>query len=529
MNSNSLSARLAGTGERMFLPAVIVINLIIKAIAAGILELGNDEAYYWTYAMFPDWSHFDHPPMVGFIIQYFTLNLTLHSELFIRAGALVLSSANIIILFYLVRRVSSVLAAYIAVIMYIASFYFNLISGLFILPDAPQMFFVILSLYYVLPSLTEKNPTRRDQLNIILFGLFTGLAFLSKYHSLFLWFGAGLYILLINRIWFKKPSLYLSMACTVLLSLPVLYWNYKNNFISFTYHENRIGLLHSPINYNSFLQFNLGEFFYQNPFLSVAYTITLYKIFSLKRRKIPDRNILLLFLALPLILIFTLLSLFHTTLPHWSGPAFICLIILSSEYLADNYDKMKRLTAILLSGALAMFFLILIAGTIQIKTGFIRMNNDDNSIYMGRNDFTLDMFGWAQAREKFKDFLKKEGISEYDHNRLAIVSNKWFTAAHLDYYIAYPLHIKLIAVGSIENIHKYFWIDKTRTINKTDRVFYLTDSRNYKGPEEYLPYCKNIIPLDTLTIFRSNKAVRSIYIYDMEDFRASAAINSLVP
>lgn len=39
-------------------------SLLIRALAAGLLELGNDEVYYWTYALFPDWSHFDHPPML---------------------------------------------------------------------------------------------------------------------------------------------------------------------------------------------------------------------------------------------------------------------------------------------------------------------------------------------------------------------------------------------------------------------------------------------------------------------------------
>ncbi|MDP4224696.1 MAG: hypothetical protein Q8868_15420, partial [Bacteroidota bacterium] len=96
-----------------FLLTIAALNLLIKAVPAGILELGNDEAYYWTYALFPDWSHFDHPPVVGLLIQLFTLNLTLGGEIFIRAGALVLSAANIILLFYLVKKLYSRSAAYI--------------------------------------------------------------------------------------------------------------------------------------------------------------------------------------------------------------------------------------------------------------------------------------------------------------------------------------------------------------------------------------------------------------------------------
>jgi hypothetical protein len=93
--------------DKHFLFVLVAVNLIIKVIPAGLLELGNDEVYYWTYALFPDWSHFDHPPMVGLLIQLCSVNLNLHGELFIRAGALILSSANIVLLFYLVRRLFS--------------------------------------------------------------------------------------------------------------------------------------------------------------------------------------------------------------------------------------------------------------------------------------------------------------------------------------------------------------------------------------------------------------------------------------
>jgi len=63
---------------------LIIVSTAIRALIAGFIELGNDEVYYWTYALYPDLSHFDHPPMVGYVIQMFTLNLNLSGEFFIR-------------------------------------------------------------------------------------------------------------------------------------------------------------------------------------------------------------------------------------------------------------------------------------------------------------------------------------------------------------------------------------------------------------------------------------------------------------
>ena len=519
----SISAR---RRETYYLSILVLLNLLIKIIPAAILELGNDEVYYWTYALFPDWSHFDHPPMVGLLIQLFTFNLHLHGEFFIRLGALILSSASIFILFYLVKRVFSSRAAWFAVIMFISSFYFNIISGLFMLPDTPQVFFVVLALYFLLPSVTSPNPGRKEISNFILFGFFTGLAFLSKYHSLFLWAGAGLYILIKNRIWLKKPGFYLSIIVTLILMIPVFYWNYKNNFISFTFHENRVGLFHSHINPVSFSQFNFGEMFYQNPVLFVLFIIATIRILIKKKPDINQADILLLITGIPLIVIFTLFSLFHTTLPHWTGPAFICFIIITAEYLANMYNLKRKAVIRILSLALILFVAVLVTGTLQIETGFISIGKNQKYDHTGKNDFTLDMYGWKQAREGFEDYLSREGISKGSLKNTVIISDNWFPAAHIDYYIAYPLGIRLIALGNIERIHKYYWIDRRRGLKKTDRIFYITDSRNFHSPDQFRSCFSSIIPADTIVINRNKKPVKYIYIYKMNDFSCDSIPNS---
>jgi len=53
---------------------LILFSSLIRAFIAQFIGLGNDEVYYFTYALFPDWSHFDHPPMVGWVIQFFSFN-----------------------------------------------------------------------------------------------------------------------------------------------------------------------------------------------------------------------------------------------------------------------------------------------------------------------------------------------------------------------------------------------------------------------------------------------------------------------
>lgn len=503
--------------EILFVLLIITINLIIKAIPASLIELGNDEVYYWTYALFPDWSHFDHPPMVGIMIQLFSLNLTFDTELFIRLSSLILSSASILFLFYLVKRIYSLNAAYISALLFTASFYLNIISGLFIMPDSPQMFFVILSLYFGIPAITSSNPSKEDTYKIILFGLFSGFAFLSKYHSLFLWFGFGLYILFYNRQWLKKSSLYLSILITFILMIPVIYWNINNNFISFTFHGSRVGLFNSALDLSSFLQFNLGQIFYQNPVLFVVFVLTLISLFR-KRDRLTHTSILLLFLSLPLILTFTLFSLFNNTLPHWSGPAFIGLIILSSEWLNEKVAGSRNKVLTTLFAANALIVLVLVLAPLQINSGlFYSAQDEGEPKSLGGKDVTLDMYGWSQAGIKFQQFLKKEGVKEDEYKRVKLISNKWFPAAHLDFYVAHPLNIGLSVSGTLEESHKYYWINQTRKINPGDKVYYITTSQQFYDPECLIWKFNNIIPRDTLEIKRNGRTVKNLFIYEMKN------------
>lgn len=118
-------------------------SVLIRGIIAGFIELGNDEVYYWTYAKFPALSHFDHPPMVGLVIQLFTLNLTFDSEFFIRLAALVFGTLSTGLMFLIGRQIKNPLTGLYAALLFTASLYGFILSGTFILPDTPQVFFLV--------------------------------------------------------------------------------------------------------------------------------------------------------------------------------------------------------------------------------------------------------------------------------------------------------------------------------------------------------------------------------------------------
>ena len=125
------------------------------------------------------------------------------------------------------------------------------------------------------------------------------------------------------------------------------------------------------------------------------------------------------------------------------------------------------------------------------------------------------MYGWHQAGIKFQQFLKNEGIEQKDYDKVKIISNNWFPAAHIDFYIAHPLNIDLFVSGTLGETHKYFWINKTRKKNTGDKIFYITSSQFYKDPEGLAGKYNRLVPRDTIQIKRNGQTVKNLFIFEM--------------
>ena len=115
---------------QLYLIILIVLGLIIKFFIAAFTELGNDEVYYWTYAVYPDLSHFDHPLMTGLFIQLSTINLLFDSELFIRLSSLLSGLICTILIFKTGAMIKDERSGFFAALLYNASFIHLLLQEL---------------------------------------------------------------------------------------------------------------------------------------------------------------------------------------------------------------------------------------------------------------------------------------------------------------------------------------------------------------------------------------------------------------
>ncbi|MBO7084183.1 MAG: glycosyltransferase family 39 protein [Bacteroidales bacterium] len=481
---------------------LLVISTVVRGIIAATIEFGNDEVYYWTYALYPDWSHYDHPPMVGYMIQLFSLNLLFDSEFFIRLASVVFMTIETYIMFRIGKEIKNARIGLYAALLFTASIYAFIISGVFILPDTPLNLFWLLAIWMAIRYFRAEQP---KSLHLVLFGLFAGLAVLSKYTGAFLWVGMGLYILLFDRKQLKRPSLYLSILITAICCLPILIWNLQHDFISFNFHSDRVSLF-GHINLSYFGTELGGEFFYNNP---VNFVLAVIAVIAAFRRKVDMEKTtlrLVLCTALPLILLFWFFSLTRPTLPHWNAPAFNTLILLIACWLPSR-------KAIIPS--LAVLAITVIFGIVEIQTGIIPLDHHTEDEKLGRDDFTLDMYGWHQLETKFADFREVKINEGVMHEEDGIVASQWFPLANLDYYVARPLGMRVMGLGDPDDIHKYLWINEKRGGFKSgESYWFLSDSRFMKDPVAlYSDKFESIEPLGIIPIERSGKPVKNFFVY----------------
>ena len=325
---NSINWRVISTATVGFLIA-------LRFLYLGSSELIPDEAYYWSYAQYLDWSYLDHPPLLAWLIAL-SCSLFGDNEFAVRLPFFIAALVTLWFGFKLATLLFDRTTAFISCLL-LASLPIFFSTGFLATTDSLQITFWMASLYFLARIFLH------DQQDAWLpFGLVLGLGLLSKYTLVLLLPGILLLMLFkaSARHWFGNPRVYIAAVCSLVIFMPVLFWNYQTDWSSFSFQTVRrldrdiefathYLLLHSVI-----LLIPIG--FY----LAVK---ALFKLPSMRTATvIPStsdyRHFVLCFLALPLA-VFIYFSLTHYPRFHWTAPAWLLAVPFMAYLLSPSSSQ----------------------------------------------------------------------------------------------------------------------------------------------------------------------------------------------
>ncbi len=494
---------------------ILAVHFCVRLLITTLTNLGVDEAYYVLYGLFPDRSYFDHPPMVGWLIWLTTWGMAFPAELLVRLGPLLIGTFTLYVVYRIGRLIKDNTTGLVAMLLAATSFYHSIIVGVFILPDTTQSLFWLIALWCFAIFIKEKRNWA-----LWLFGLATGFALLSKYHSVFLISGAMLYVLVVDYrklfSWYILPVIVLPL----LVFSPVVLWNVEHDMVSMGFHGARVGNDSLAIHWKCFFTEVAGQLFYNNPVNVIWMGLVLFTSRYAKGRVFKTEIVtFLLGVSIPLVGVVLVLSLFNKTLPHWSGPGYYGLILVAAYFCNGGGQGQGARTALKVLRYSIWFPVAIVAVALfQIRLGYLPMTSQHpDPKRLGAYDVTLDLYGWNQLADKFDEFVEEDRQQGRMDTNFVLITGNWFPAGHIDYYLGFRKHRPVLVDGNLYQQNQYAYTNEYRGGLTSNRdAYFLSTSRYFYQPTMDLQERYSISEPHTITVERQGKAAYYLYVWRLK-------------
>ena len=308
---------------------IIIILAIFSTIYDAFLPLHGDEAYYWVWSHNLQTGYYDHPPMIAYMI--YLSNFISESEWGVRLVNVFSLSVSGVFIYKLAKDMFNETIALNAVIIF-SSVILTQAGYIITTPDSPLILFWSLALYYSYRAIFYSS-----RIDYILAGTFIGLMMMSKYTSILFSLFILIFIIVKRRDILTNINFYLALIIAFAIVSPMLFWNYQNDWISFTFQLDNRSTDTYQIHFNLFFEFLAGQFGMFSP----VFTAILF-FFALKN-KFYFKNDKLFFLSLSIfvVLAFFLYKGLYTRMElNYTAPIYIGGAILTA-YIFDHQKLHK--------------------------------------------------------------------------------------------------------------------------------------------------------------------------------------------
>lgn len=357
--------------------------LAVRLVAAGLIHLTEDEAYYRLWSFHPSAGYFDHPPMVAWWI-WIGRRLAGDDALGVRLLPVLASTATTFLVWDMARLAgASERTAVRAGVWFNATLLVGL-GAMLAVPDAGASLFWQAALWAVLRAM---NDPKRAWAWWIGVGVAAGLATLSKYSALFLAPGVllALAISAKGRAQLKSPWPWLACLIAAALFAINVDWNAQHDWLTFHKQFGRVaghGLKPGYV-----LELIVGQALLLNPLISVF----AWRAFALRpEREVDGAARFFAAAAAPFMAYLLIHSLHDRVQGGWPAPIYPALAICAAM-AAERFDA-KSVMGRLRAAAAPLGFAIILAALLYAVL----------PLPSGRSDLAEPIRGWSRFEQRLE-------------------------------------------------------------------------------------------------------------------------------
>jgi Dolichyl-phosphate-mannose-protein mannosyltransferase len=382
---------------------VIFIGRLIIIPFSGVMP---QDAYYYMYSRHMSLSYFDHPAGVAVLLKTGTFILG-NTAAAVKLIAFITSLITLAVIYRLALHFISKQQALIFICVFACTPMLGILSWI-VTPDVPMILCWALAVLFIYKADSENKPIWWG-----LGGVFTGLAFDSKYTAVFILAGLFFYLIAKPDRWRRIFSIgiFLYVLAFSLTVLPVFIWNIQNDWASIHFQTaQRLQGLSPSLNPQYPVAVMAIQIFLLLPWLFY------YFLKSFRTYKKNNSHYFLVCFSFPMFIFFLLISLFYWVKINWMMPAFITGALLGFQYLSAKQIKWHMITA-------ALFFILF---SIEIILYPIPIKSHDT------------WWGWDRIASE-TSLLKKETKADF-----IFATDDYKTSAILRLYLKEKVYAKNI-------------------------------------------------------------------------------------
>jgi 4-amino-4-deoxy-L-arabinose transferase-like glycosyltransferase len=392
----------------------------LRLVAAVLLPVSPDEAYYWVWGRALAPGYYDHPPMIALstaagtaLLGDTALGIRLFGPIGVAIGSVLLARAGEDL--YPGRRVGEWAAALLNATLLFAA------GSVLVTPDTPLLVFWCAAVWAA-----ARVYRTQDGRWWLAFGMFAGLALLSKYTALLLGAGTVLWLLAEPRMraWLWRWQLWAGGLLAVLCFLPVVWWNSQHHWISFAKQGGRAGTTGTGSSLRYLGELLGGQVALATPLIFLFCVVGIVLACRAWWRQRDAGAGLLVALTVPAALLFLWQATGSRVQGNWPAILYPTACIAAAAFLGHRWRNWKR-------AGLALGFAVMLGALVQGSFAPLSLPR--------RNDPTLARLGgWP-------DFALRVEAARLARGATFVAAEEYGLAAELALHL--PASTPVIALG----------------------------------------------------------------------------------